>query len=429
MPGHITSLGHEEMAWDSNVLQVQPASQKKYKCPQCPSSFKRPENLKRHQRGHDENRRFTCHICDKSFARSDILGRHVAIHIPREQRDDNIHRRRACRECARVRERCSRGEPCRRCAIKALCCLYPEESRFKITMPHTRSCSEPEDYAATEVGSSGPDSTSGSLREVLWQDHGASQWQVEGFPASFREQSILSPSGPLHIGSSSYLASHHDAHFAPFLKYDALSPHDEGFYAGSASDSSTDDLRFITGDAELDGVSGLYNQASDIPPRLTSSLNRVGIYQPNPSVDLQGHYPTGSLLDNGRFAPFEAYSSSPEILDFLDTPASQENVVAAPVSNVNFDDLETDFHYLQTPFPPMVDLKAYDSAGATSTGYSQYKSPAFQFDSPTTVPRTSQHDFPLKLYYDHPKHRMNEGDSATEAPGRFGAYFGDFYVQ
>lgn len=370
---------------------------------------------------------------------SDILGRHVAIHIPREQRDDNLHRRRACRECARVRERCSRGEPCRRCAIKALCCLYPEESRFKITMPHTRSSSEPDDYDATGVGSSCPDSTLGSLRDVLWQDHGSSQWQVEGFPASLREQSILSPSGPLHIESSSYLASHHEAHFAPFLKYGALSPHDKGFYAGSASDSSTEDMKFIIGDAELDGVSGLYNQASDIAPKLISSLNRVGIYQPSPSVDLQGHYPTASFLDNGRFTPFDAYSSSPgthttilgqpEILDFLDTPAGQENVVGTPVSSLNFHDLETHFHYLQTPYPPMVDLKAYDSGATTFADSSQDKSPAFQFHSPTTVPRTSQHDFSPKLYYDHLKHRMNGEDSITEAPGRFGACLGDLYVQ
>lgn len=38
-------------------------------------------------------------------------------------------RRRACTECAKARERCSKDDPCRRCSTKALSCAYPPEPR------------------------------------------------------------------------------------------------------------------------------------------------------------------------------------------------------------------------------------------------------------------------------------------------------------
>ncbi|TXC06529.1 hypothetical protein FocTR4_00010733 [Fusarium oxysporum f. sp. cubense] len=43
----------------------------KYQCSQCPRSFKRPEHLKRHQKGHDSLRGFECDVCHKSFTRRD----------------------------------------------------------------------------------------------------------------------------------------------------------------------------------------------------------------------------------------------------------------------------------------------------------------------------------------------------------------------
>ncbi|KAI0474380.1 hypothetical protein F4859DRAFT_89413 [Xylaria cf. heliscus] len=433
MTSHNTSLGHEEVAWESNVLPSQPETQKKYKCPQCPSSFKRPENLKRHQRGHDDNRRFTCQICDKSFARSDILGRHVAIHIPRERRDDNPHRRRACRECARVRERCSRGEPCRRCAIKALCCIYPEESQFKITMPHAwgSSISEPDDYDAAGTSSSGPDSTLGSPRDALSGGHGSSQWQVEGSAASFPEQFILSPSVSPHAGFYSYLASHNEAHFAPFFIYDALSFQDEGFCARSASDISTDDLKFLTGDAELDGASAVYTRATDIPSELISNSNQIDIYQPSPSIEFQGHYTNGSPLGDGHFnSPFDVCGSSsgtqapvlsqPQVLDFSGNPTSQESLASVQVNSIGFDNQEPHFHSLQTPYSPMVDIESYDSITTTFTGSSQDKNQALQLEASTTAQRTSKHDFFLKLYLDHLKHGGDWNDGTSEVPGGFG---------
>ncbi|KAI1751311.1 hypothetical protein F4782DRAFT_531585 [Xylaria castorea] len=441
MSGHNTSLGHEVVAWESDVLPAQPTTQKNYKCPQCPSSFKRPENLKRHQRGHSEDRRFICQICDKSFARSDILSRHATTHIPRERRDDNSHRRRACRECARVRERCSRGEPCRRCTTKALYCTYPEESQFKTMMPHTwsHSISEPDDHDATGVGSSGPDLTLESPRDALLLDHGSSQWQVEGSPGSLREQCILSPSVSPHNCPYPCLASHHEVHFASFFKYDALSPRDEGLYAGSASGISTNDLKFITSDAEPDGILGAYYQTTDMPAKLTSSLDCVGIYQPIPSAEFQGSYTDGSPLDHGHFnTTFDACISSfgthasilgqPEILDFSGTPASQESLSGVQVPSIGFDNREARFHSLQTPWSPMADLKAYDSITTTFADSSQDKSQAVLFDASITASRTNQHDSFTRSHFDDMKHHENRNGGTAEAPGGFGACFENLYV-
>ncbi|KAJ4037303.1 hypothetical protein NW756_005693 [Fusarium oxysporum] len=99
----------------------------KYQCPQCPRSFKRPEHLKRHQKGHDGLRGFECDVCHKSFTRSDILTKHVAIHDhPSALSRRDVGRRRACLECARAREKCSRNLPCLRCSTRALDCAYPQ---------------------------------------------------------------------------------------------------------------------------------------------------------------------------------------------------------------------------------------------------------------------------------------------------------------
>ncbi|KAI1016601.1 hypothetical protein LB505_006856 [Fusarium chuoi] len=99
----------------------------KYQCSQCARSFKRPEHLKRHQKSHDSLRGFECDVCHKSFTRSDILTKHVAIHDhPSAMSRRDVGRRRACLECARAREKCSRNLPCLRCSTRALECAYPQ---------------------------------------------------------------------------------------------------------------------------------------------------------------------------------------------------------------------------------------------------------------------------------------------------------------
>ncbi|KAI1662728.1 hypothetical protein F4813DRAFT_384308 [Daldinia decipiens] len=108
-------------------------AQEKYQCPRCPSSFKRPEHLKRHQRSHDGHKPFVCSVCLKRFFRSDILTRHELMHLAAQRNSHAFNRKRACTECARARERCSREEPCLRCSTKSLQCLYPDDGSQK---PH-----------------------------------------------------------------------------------------------------------------------------------------------------------------------------------------------------------------------------------------------------------------------------------------------------
>ncbi|KAI1105105.1 hypothetical protein F4804DRAFT_153290 [Jackrogersella minutella] len=106
-------------------------AQEKYQCPRCSSSFKRPEHLKRHQRSHDGHKPFMCSICLKRFFRSDILTRHELMHLATQRTHTTVPRKRACMECARARERCSRDEPCMRCSTKSIQCLYPDDGSQK----------------------------------------------------------------------------------------------------------------------------------------------------------------------------------------------------------------------------------------------------------------------------------------------------------
>ncbi|KAI1196894.1 hypothetical protein F5X97DRAFT_324988 [Nemania serpens] len=314
MVEQITSLGREEEAWEPDAFPAQPRPEKQYQCPQCPSSFKRPENLKRHQRGHDDHNRFTCQICDKSFSRSDILGRHAAIHDRRERQNENPQRRRACRECARVRERCSRGEPCRRCAIKALHCLYPDEPPSKPATSRTWCSPAPGsgDYDAAGLGWLGHQtllespSAAGDDALLLPAPFSPSQWQVE---ASYGLQSMPS-AWPQRNGHSYQLSHHHHHHHhhhetpaASFFEFDAVAaPSDEGLYSGSASEIGLKDMRFLPSNAEPEVMmlGGVYEQqaADNITPAdmaLLCSNNKIAAQQQQQlispsSAELQGQY-------------------------------------------------------------------------------------------------------------------------------------------
>ncbi|KAI1477376.1 hypothetical protein F4774DRAFT_194641 [Daldinia eschscholtzii] len=62
---------------------------------------------------------------------SDILTRHELMHLAAQRNSHAFNRKRACTECARARERCSRDEPCLRCSTKSLQCLYPDDASQK----------------------------------------------------------------------------------------------------------------------------------------------------------------------------------------------------------------------------------------------------------------------------------------------------------
>jgi hypothetical protein len=67
--------------------------------------------------------------------RSDILHRHELIHTVVSGDSTSPRRKRACIECARARERCTKGTPCSRCSSKSLECIYPQESSEKRPAP------------------------------------------------------------------------------------------------------------------------------------------------------------------------------------------------------------------------------------------------------------------------------------------------------
>jgi hypothetical protein len=78
-----------------------------------------------------------CPTCHKTFARSDTLLRHEKSHHTTEDRGP-VHRVtngtfRACRACATARSRCSGGNPCGRCNIRKMDCVYPNKRRRTAT--------------------------------------------------------------------------------------------------------------------------------------------------------------------------------------------------------------------------------------------------------------------------------------------------------
>ncbi|KAJ4369148.1 hypothetical protein N0V83_006232 [Neocucurbitaria cava] len=59
--------------------QQQTANDRPFKCDQCPQSFNRNHDLKRHKRIHLAVKPFPCNHCDKSFSRKDALKRHILV--------------------------------------------------------------------------------------------------------------------------------------------------------------------------------------------------------------------------------------------------------------------------------------------------------------------------------------------------------------
>ncbi|KAF2155686.1 hypothetical protein K461DRAFT_310330 [Myriangium duriaei CBS 260.36] len=74
--GHLAQMqhlyGHAGAAPGAN-------SDRPFKCDQCPQSFNRNHDLKRHKRIHLAVKPFPCGHCDKSFSRKDALKRHILV--------------------------------------------------------------------------------------------------------------------------------------------------------------------------------------------------------------------------------------------------------------------------------------------------------------------------------------------------------------
>ncbi|GAB7348092.1 hypothetical protein MBLNU459_g6117t1 [Dothideomycetes sp. NU459] len=70
---------HMQQMYGHGPTQPSPQNDRPFKCDQCPQSFNRNHDLKRHKRIHLAVKPFPCGHCDKSFSRKDALKRHILV--------------------------------------------------------------------------------------------------------------------------------------------------------------------------------------------------------------------------------------------------------------------------------------------------------------------------------------------------------------
>lgn len=68
---------------------------KPYVCNQCPKSFKRPDQLKRHEKIHTGEKPHSCRVCGRGFARTDHRNMHENKHSDDEKLQSMKHPRQA----------------------------------------------------------------------------------------------------------------------------------------------------------------------------------------------------------------------------------------------------------------------------------------------------------------------------------------------
>jgi len=64
---------HMQQMYGHHNQQPSPQNDRPFRCDQCPQSFNRNHDLKRHKRIHLAVKPFPCGHCDKSFSRKDAL--------------------------------------------------------------------------------------------------------------------------------------------------------------------------------------------------------------------------------------------------------------------------------------------------------------------------------------------------------------------
>jgi uncharacterized Zn-finger protein len=66
---------------DESPAEPLDSTERKFKCPDCPSTYKLKAHLKRHQKSaHSSDRPYTCQLCPKSFKLKELLNQHVLTH-------------------------------------------------------------------------------------------------------------------------------------------------------------------------------------------------------------------------------------------------------------------------------------------------------------------------------------------------------------
>ncbi|KAF2718838.1 hypothetical protein K431DRAFT_124910 [Polychaeton citri CBS 116435] len=208
-----------------NLSRSEPTTRingRNHHCHSCARSFKRPEHLKRHEASHDHRLKFVCKECGKAFSRSDTLARHCATHeapsvdgpLPTA-----VGRQRACIECAKAREKCTRGQPCRRCSLRLLTCQYPESSSGRLgcymssgTQQMHQDLSETSEVRETMA-------TYEDANAVIAYDAGV---RCNTDDANVRPAEATSSITPIHTNQMASEASQHEAidQYNPLLDFD-----------------------------------------------------------------------------------------------------------------------------------------------------------------------------------------------------------------
>jgi len=78
----VTSLSQPTAAVQDESSEGLPdGTERKFKCLECPSSYKLKAHLKRHQKSaHSTDRPYTCEFCPKTFKLKELLNQHVLTH-------------------------------------------------------------------------------------------------------------------------------------------------------------------------------------------------------------------------------------------------------------------------------------------------------------------------------------------------------------
>ncbi|KAI9809252.1 MAG: hypothetical protein M1825_002543 [Sarcosagium campestre] len=77
--GYPSHNGVSHMYSASGHAQPPQQNDRPFRCDQCPQSFNRNHDLKRHKRIHLAVKPFPCEFCEKSFSRKDALKRHILV--------------------------------------------------------------------------------------------------------------------------------------------------------------------------------------------------------------------------------------------------------------------------------------------------------------------------------------------------------------
>jgi hypothetical protein len=149
-----------------------------------------------------------------SNPRSDILHRHEFIHTAVPPDPSSVHRKRACLECAKARERCSKGLPCARCSSKSLQCAYPDAKTGGLAA--TSVCSK----GITTIRSPAyPDSTSSEQGEQVVHDAltSGSSSAIETISYGYPESRQISDGHQRRISTPLPVANVSEAENTPLL--------------------------------------------------------------------------------------------------------------------------------------------------------------------------------------------------------------------